>query len=103
MKSQILAQPSALNGDPHPFGLRHRSPSRPFDTSGRTGKIVGLASFRSLSKLIALGVVNTWTVSAFAHEGHGLNGPHWHASDVWALVALAAAVGVAIYLSKGKK
>jgi hypothetical protein len=54
-------------------------------------------------KLIALILMTTGTGVAFAHEGHGLNGLHWHASDVWAIAALAVAVGVAIYLSKGKK
>jgi hypothetical protein len=25
---------------------------------------------------------------ARAHEGHGVGGAHWHASDTWGLVAL---------------
>jgi uncharacterized membrane protein YhaH (DUF805 family) len=50
--------------------------------------------------LLAL-ITPTWSV--LAHEGHGANGPHWHASDAWMLLALAAGIGVAIWLSKGKK
>jgi hypothetical protein len=37
---------------------------------------------------------------AFAHEGHGLAGVHWHATDTWGFVAVAAMVAVAIWLSR---
>jgi len=37
---------------------------------------------------------------AFAHEGHGLVGSHWHATDVLGFVGAAAVVAVAIWLSK---
>ncbi len=43
------------------------------------------------------------TTGAFAHEGHGLPGAHWHATDVWGFVAFAALLAVAIWLSgRGK-
>lgn len=32
---------------------------------------------------------------ALAHEGHGLSGPHWHATDAAIFIALAVAVGIA--------
>ncbi len=31
---------------------------------------------------------------AWAHDGHGLIGPHWHASDLLGLLAAAAVVVV---------
>lgn len=34
---------------------------------------------------------------AQAHEGHGLSGPHWHATDVLGFVVAAVIVGVAIW------
>ncbi len=37
---------------------------------------------------------------ALAHEGHGLFGTHWHASDAWGFVLLAALVGLAIWSSR---
>jgi len=40
------------------------------------------------------------SVPALAHEGHGLYGSHWHATDVLGFVGAAAAVAVAIWLSK---
>ena len=41
--------------------------------------------------------------SALAHDGHGLTGSHWHATDAWGFIALAAMVGVAIWLSRKDK
>ncbi len=40
--------------------------------------------------------------TALAHEGHGLNGPHWHATDAGVFVALLVAVGFAIWLGRRK-
>ena len=34
------------------------------------------------------------SAGAWAHEGHGMEGSHWHATDVWGLLALAAAVAL---------
>jgi uncharacterized membrane protein YkvI len=58
---------------------------------------------RFATKLIAASAVFTWTSSTFAHDGHGLQGSHWHASDVWGFVALGALVVVAVWLSRGDK
>jgi len=41
--------------------------------------------------------------AAFAHEGHGLFGPHWHATDVWGFVALALAVGAVLWWHRSGK
>ena len=38
---------------------------------------------------------------AFAHDDHGLQGSHWHATDVLGFVALGAAIAVAFWLSRG--
>jgi hypothetical protein len=40
---------------------------------------------------------------AHAHDGHGLTGSHWHASDAWGFVAFAALVAVAVWLSRNDK
>ena len=37
-----------------------------------------------------------------AHEGHGLAGAHWHASDAWGYVVIAACVAAAWWASRGK-
>jgi hypothetical protein len=37
---------------------------------------------------------------AFAHDAHGLQGSHWHATDVWGFVALGAVIAVALWLSR---
>ena len=40
------------------------------------------------------------TLPAFAHEGHGLLGSHWHATDALGFVAAGALLAVAVWLSK---
>ena len=40
---------------------------------------------------------------AFAHEGHGLFGSHWHATDVLGFVAAGGAVALMLWFSgRGK-
>lgn len=41
--------------------------------------------------------------AALAHEGHGLDGPHWHATDAWGFVAVGALVALAVWLSRRGK
>ena len=40
--------------------------------------------------------------AAIAHDGHGLNGAHWHATDSWGWVALAVVLGAAIWAARRK-
>jgi len=40
---------------------------------------------------------------ALAHDGHGLTGGHWHATDAWGLVGLAIALAAAVWLTRGDK
>ena len=54
-------------------------------------------------KLLLLTLINITATAAFAHNGHGLAGTHWHATDVLGFVAAALAVGVAVWLSRGGK
>lgn len=40
---------------------------------------------------------------AFAHEGHGMaTASHWHASDAWGYLALAAALAAAGWMGRKK-
>jgi len=41
--------------------------------------------------------------AAFSHEGHGLPGSHWHASDVFGLLLVGGLAALAIWLSRGGK
>ena len=34
------------------------------------------------------------SATAWAHEGHGMEGSHWHATDIWGLLAIAAAAAL---------
>ena len=38
--------------------------------------------------------------SVFAHEGHGLGGAHWHATDVLGFVVVAVLAAVAWFKRK---
>jgi hypothetical protein len=40
--------------------------------------------------------------SAHAHEGHGLGGSHWHASDSLGFVLLGLVIAGAIWASRRK-
>ena len=55
------------------------------------------------TKLIASCAGITPAIHVFAHDGHGLGGSHWHASDVWGFVALGAMVALAVWLGRGGK
>ncbi len=48
---------------------------------------------RCLRKLATLTALAT-SATAWAHEGHGMEGSHWHATDAWGLLAVAAAVAL---------
>jgi hypothetical protein len=39
---------------------------------------------------------------ALAHDGHGVAGTHWHATDTWGFVVTLALVGVALWFSRRK-
>ncbi len=52
------------------------------------------------------GAIALWALSAaqaHAHDGHGLAGSHWHASDTWGFVAIAAIAAVVVWLSRNGK
>ena len=54
-------------------------------------------------KLLLVTLINLSATATFAHNGHGLAGTHWHATDVLGFVAAALVVGVAVWLSRGGK
>lgn len=50
---------------------------------------------------VALSWVALLSTNSWAHDGHGLPGSHWHASDTLGLLLGAVAVA-AVWLWKGK-
>ena len=38
--------------------------------------------------------------NAVAHDGHGLGGPHWHATDALGFVVAAALIAAAFYFGQ---
>jgi hypothetical protein len=49
--------------------------------------------------LIACALAATPWIAA-AHEGHGETGAHWHATDIWGFIALAAIAAAAFLFRK---
>ena len=41
-------------------------------------------------------------LTVFAHEGHGMEGTHWHSTDVWGFVVTAALIAAAVWFSRKK-
>ena len=60
-----------------------------------------LRTFPKAIKFIATGALLTSTNASFAHDGHGLHGSHWHATDLWGFVAIGLVLAVAIW--QGRK
>jgi len=59
--------------------------------------------FSNATTLIAAYLMSTGASTAFAHDGHGLAGSHWHATDVWGFVVVGGLAAAAIWVSrKGK-
>ncbi|WP_167772861.1 hypothetical protein [Ramlibacter humi] len=38
---------------------------------------------------------------ALAHEGHGLMGPHWHATDTFGLLLVGGLAALVVWFSRG--
>ena len=53
-------------------------------------------------KRFALYALAAAPFATFAHEGHGLGGAHWHATDAWGFVAVAAVAVAAIWFIRRK-
>jgi len=54
-------------------------------------------------KTIAACAIPTWATATFVHDGHAMAGSHWHATDVWGFMAMAAVLALGIWLSGGDK
>ena len=54
-------------------------------------------------KIVAVQAILTPSTAIFAHDGHHLEGSHWHASDTFGFVILAAAIALAMWSGRGGK
>lgn len=53
--------------------------------------------------LIALSALALWPLAGLAHDGHGMAGSHWHATDTWGFVVLAVGLALVVWLSSRNK
>ena len=56
-----------------------------------------------MKKISLATILGALSASAFAHDGHGLFGSHWHATDTVGLLVVAGAAGLAWWSSRGGK
>ena len=54
-------------------------------------------------KFIAIQAIITPATSVFAHDGHGMQGSHWHTSDTFGFVIFAAAIAISLWFGRGSK
>ena len=59
--------------------------------------------FLNATILIAAYAMSTRASIAFAHDGHGLAGSHWHATDVLGFVVVGGLAAAAIWVSRKNK
>ncbi len=55
-----------------------------------------------LVKTLASSLLALTATASLAHEGHGLSGSHWHASDAFGYVVLGIAVVLAVWAARRK-
>ncbi len=54
---------------------------------------------KNLALTLSFALLNLDT-AAWAHDGHGLGGSHWHSTDVLGFVIATGLVALAVYLGK---
>jgi hypothetical protein len=55
-----------------------------------------------MKNLLATAVLSTAASLAVAHDGHGMVGAHWHASDALGFVLIGVVVAALAWLWRGK-
>ncbi len=55
-----------------------------------------------ISRALTALALCTGAARALAHDGHGLQGAHWHATDVSGFVLVVVLAALAILLSRGE-
>ena len=58
---------------------------------------------KPLTKLLVSTALASTTMTALAHDGHGLFGSHWHATDTLGFTGAAAVIALAVWFTRGGK
>jgi hypothetical protein len=56
---------------------------------------------RLIERLSTAAALLACTTTTWAHDGHGMAGSHWHATDTAGFALVAALAALAIWLSRG--
>ena len=57
---------------------------------------------RIAKHLATAGALLVASAHSLAHDGHGLTGSHWHATDTAGVALVALLAGIALWFSRGK-
>ncbi len=55
-----------------------------------------------MTRFVSALALATLPALALAHDGHGAEGVHWHATDTWGFVVTAALAAAAVWFSRRK-
>jgi hypothetical protein len=55
-----------------------------------------------MNKLLAAATLTSAASLAAAHEGHGMDLAHWHATDAWGFVLLGVVAALYFWYRRGK-
>jgi hypothetical protein len=55
-----------------------------------------------MKKLMIAATLSQAASLAMAHDGHGMDFAHWHATDAWGFVAMGVAVALLVWMRRGK-
>ena len=55
-----------------------------------------------MNKLLAAATLSSAASLVAAHDGHGMELAHWHATDVWGFVALGVVAALVVWMRRGK-
>ena len=55
-----------------------------------------------MKKLLVAATLTSAASLAAAHDGHGMDLAHWHATDAWGFVLLGVVAGVYFWIRRGK-
>jgi hypothetical protein len=55
-----------------------------------------------MNKLLVAATLSSAASLVAAHDGHGVELAHWHATDAWGFVALGVVAALVIWMWRGK-
>jgi hypothetical protein len=55
-----------------------------------------------MNRLLAAAIFSSAAPLVAAHDGHGIDFAHWHATDVWGFMALGVVAALVVWMRRGQ-